>query len=384
MLTMTSSNINLPKPNFIQDQAVFNHVVDNLSQENVLAVDTEANSLYAYHERVCLIQISTREQDIIIDPLAINDLSALGEVFSNPKIEKIFHASEYDILILFDDFQFEFQNLFDTMIAAQILGRKKLGLDALLEEFFGVKVNKKFQRANWGKRPLTEEMLHYAQMDTHFLLGIREHLARELEESELQPIAAEDFVLASRAHLVEREEKIPPCWRINGARNLPPQKAAVLQQLSIFRDQTARRIDKPLFKILSKKTLLALAEASPTNHSQLRKLNLNHQKSIERYSNGILEAVQIGLKSDPIQPPRTSRPDDGFLAREKALKSWRKNRASKMKVNSAVVLPKNLLNDVARENPLSLPDLEWVLREVPWRFNQFGEEILQTLKRVQY
>ncbi len=384
MLTMTSKNINLPAPIYVQDQAVFNRVVDKLSLETVLAVDTEANSLYAYQEQVCLIQISTREQDYILDPLTISDLSPLGKVFSNPEIEKIFHASEYDILIIYEDFKFEFQNLFDTMIASQILGRKKLGLDTLLEEFYGVKVNKKFQRANWGKRPLTEEMLHYAQMDTHFLIGIREHLARELEESRLQSIAAEDFILASQAHRIERQEKIPPCWRLNGARNLPPQKAAVLQQLSIFRDQTAQRLDKPLFKVLNKKTLLALAEACPTNRTQLRKLNLNHQKSVEHYAEEILKAVQIGLKSDPIHPPTTSRPDNGYLAREKALKSWRKNKARKMNVNSAVVLPKNLLNDVARENPLSLSELEDLLQGVPWRFKKFGEEIFQTLTRVQY
>ena len=174
----------LPAPEFINQQSVFEDLMQRLSSEKTLAVDTEANSLYAYREQVCLIQISTDKTDFIIDPLPLHDLSALGDLFKDPGVEKIFHASEYDILIMNDDFDFEFRNLFDTMLAAQILGRAKLGLDALMEEIIGIKVNKKYQRANWGKRPLTDDMLQYAQMDTHYLIKIRQTLAKELEDNE--------------------------------------------------------------------------------------------------------------------------------------------------------------------------------------------------------
>ena len=165
---MSSQIKSLPAPKFINQQSVFEELMQRLAREKTLAVDTEANSLYAYQEQVCLIQISTNTDDYIIDPLPLNDLTPLGDIFKDPGVEKIFHASEYDILIMNDDFEFEFRNLFDTMLAAQILGREKLGLDALLEEFIGIKVNKKYQRANWGKRPLTDDMLRYAQMDTHY------------------------------------------------------------------------------------------------------------------------------------------------------------------------------------------------------------------------
>jgi len=159
---MTSNKSTLKPPFFINEQSVFKQALLELKSEKILAVDTEANSLYAYREQVCLIQISSSTKDYILDPIALKDISPLGEIFSNPGIEKVFHASEYDFLIMYDEFQFEVQNLFDTMLAAQILGRTKLGLDALLEEMAGIQVNKKYQRANWGKRPLSEDMLRYA------------------------------------------------------------------------------------------------------------------------------------------------------------------------------------------------------------------------------
>ena len=134
---MTINPNNIPPPLFIKDQQQFAQALDDLARQDTLAVDTEANSLYAYQEQVCLIQISTRERDYILDPLTIPNLTPLGDIFWDPEIEKIFHASEYDILILYEDFQFEFQNLFDTMITAQILGRKKLGYDSLLKKSTG-------------------------------------------------------------------------------------------------------------------------------------------------------------------------------------------------------------------------------------------------------
>ena len=124
-----------------------------------IAVDTESNSLHAYRERVCLLQFSTAQQDYVLDPLAMTDLSALGPVLLDPAIEKIFHAAEYDILCLRRDYGFGFDNIFDTMQAGRILGRKLAGLDRLLEDKFGLKVSKRLQKADWGARPLSPELL---------------------------------------------------------------------------------------------------------------------------------------------------------------------------------------------------------------------------------
>lgn len=381
---MSNSSPALRPPIFIDQQEDLEAQIKNLKSEPILAVDTEANSLFAYQEQVCLIQISCPDKDYIIDPLSIKDLSPLGEIFQDPGIEKVFHASEYDLLILHEDFQFEFQNLFDTMIAAQILGRKKLGLDALLEEFLGLKVNKKFQRSNWGKRPLPGDMLHYAQMDTRYLIEIRHRLAAELEEKDLCVIAQEDFTRACRVFLNHKENTLAPCWRINGARKLPPQNAAVLSSLCQYREDIAQRIDKPVFKVLGAKTLLKLAEHPPTSKAQLMKMDLPGKKNIQRHAAGLIQAVQAGLNSQPLYPPKRVRFDDSYLAREHALRNWRKLKARKMGVNSAVVLPRELLYKVVSQNPSTLAELERVLQDVPWRFERFGQEILSVIDKASH
>lgn len=379
---MSKNTHPIAPPIFVDQQADFEKLVNSLKSEKVLSVDTEANSLYAYKEQVCLIQISTRQQDYIIDPLALADLSALGDLFYDPDIEKIFHASEYDIIILHEDFDFKFQNLFDTMLAAQILGRKKLGLDALLEEVVGVQVNKKYQRANWGKRPLSQDMLRYAQMDTHFLIKIRNRLAAELKERELDPIAEEDFSRACLAYQHVNHDKTSPCWKIKGARKLSPRKAAVLSELCEYREDVARKIDRPVFKVISSKTLLTLAEHSPTTKEQMLRLNIPGKKNIKRHADGLIKAIQKGLNSKPVHPPRRKQQDDSYLAREHALRSWRKHTARKMKVNSAVVLPRDLLYQVISENPQNQQELHQVLNDVPWRQENFGAEILSVVKKA--
>ncbi|MDZ7843283.1 MAG: ribonuclease D [Anaerolineales bacterium] len=379
---MNSSNLNLPPADLVDTRSRFLENIAELSQEKILAVDTEANSLYAYQEQVCLIQISSPSRDFILDPLALNDLSPLKEIFHSPSIEKVFHASEYDINILWEDFQIEINNLFDTMIAARLLGRKKLGLDSLLTERFNLSVDKRFQRADWSKRPLPDKMLRYAQIDTHFLIEIRNWLKDQLVKQGRWEIAQEDFQRASRAHLRPRKEKLPPCWRMKEAKKLPPQKAAVLKELSKYRDQIARDKDLPLFKVLGNKTLLALAQACPTSHQEIKKINLSQKKQVLSLEEGVLMAVRRGLSAEPISPPRQPRPDDDYLSRERALKDWRREKAQDVGVNSAVILPRYLLTAVARENPQSLAELGELLQEVPLRYEHYGREILQIIDRA--
>lgn len=374
---------NLPPAVLIQEDGPFHAALEDFSRQSVLAVDTEANSMYAYQEQVCLIQVSTPDRDYIVDPLALEDLSPLGEIFKDPGIEKIFHASEYDVKILWDDFRFHLENLFDTMIAARMLGRKKLGLDSLLEERFGIQVNKRFQRADWSRRPLPEDMLRYARLDTHFLIEIRNWLAEELKNAGRWEIAQEDFRRAARAYQRPERDRLPACWRQKGARELPPQKAAVMQSLSEYRDRIARERDQPLFKVLGNKTLLSLAEECPTSLEQLRRSGIPHKNQALQLGEELLEVISRGLKAQPIRPPRSPRPDDSVLARERALKDWRKTKARAVGVNSAVILPRYLLSEVAQKNPRSQEELAEILKdEVPLRYQHYGQEILKVLSRA--
>jgi len=168
-------------------------MVEILAREPRLAVDTEANSLHAYREQVCLIQFSTPQTDYLVDPLSLDDLTHLAPLFSDQGIEIIFHAAEYDVLGLQRDFDFSFSNLFDTMLAARTLGYKQVGLGRLLADKFNVDVDKHNQKADWGQRPLTPGLIDYARLDTHYLIALRDILEAELREKGRWELAQEDF-----------------------------------------------------------------------------------------------------------------------------------------------------------------------------------------------
>jgi ribonuclease D len=277
-----------------------------LQREPVVAVDTESNSLFAYQERVCLIQFSTRQEDYLVDPLALTDLSVLAPLFANPQIEKVFHAAEYDLLCMKRDFGFDFANLFDTMLAARILKRKAVGLGSILEEEFGVSADKRQQRANWGERPLRPHLLDYARMDTHYLIPLRERMGAELEARGMGALAREDFrrLCQVDAHITENGRE--PAWRVSGVHTLSPKQAAVLNELCNYREHVARAIDRPLFKVIGDKTLVAIAEAQPGSLDELEGLPGMTPRQIQRHGKHILQAVQRGKQAKPLHPPPRS------------------------------------------------------------------------------
>jgi ribonuclease D len=371
----------LSKPTFVDTVEKLEKMVPALLQEPVVAVDTESNSLYAYQERVCLIQFSIPNRDYLVDPLALNDLSSLAPFFASPKIEKIFHAAEYDIIMLHHDFEFGFCNLFDTMMAARILGWKAVGLGSILRDQFGIQIEKKYQRANWGKRPLPRDMLVYAQLDTHYLIALRERIKSELEKIGRWPLAQEDFKRACHVNSSHLERNGVDCWRINGARDLPAQKQAVLHEICKFRDRMARSLDRPLFKVISNNTLYNIAEACPTSMRELEAVKGVSHKQARWLGRGLLDAVQKGLNSkQPPRVPHKPRPRDDYLLRVEKLRQWRKKKGRTMGVESDVVLPKDLLYQLAEDNPITLDHFEQILESVPWRRDQFGDQIFNILK----
>jgi ribonuclease D len=166
----------LSPPIWVHTKQSLHKMIEDIASQTRVAVDTESNSLHAFREQVCLLQFSTSKTDYLVDPLAIDDLSSLAPIFSNPKIEKIFHAAEYDLICLRRDFGFSFANIFDTMQAARVLGYTAVGLDKLLADKFGIQIDKKHQKANWAARPLPKEQIQYAMLDTHYLAALRDAL----------------------------------------------------------------------------------------------------------------------------------------------------------------------------------------------------------------
>jgi ribonuclease D len=371
--------VDLPAPILITQPKALRELVDQLVQEPIVAVDTESNSLYAYQEQVCLIQFSTTRADFLVDPLALVDLSPLSALFSNPEIEKVFHAAEYDLLTLKRDFGYTFKNLFDTMLAARILGWKEIGLGSILRDKFGIRLNKRYQRANWGKRPLPPDMLDYARLDTRFLIPLRDRLQAELRERGRWALAIEDFERLRYVNGRDPGDLTEACWKVSGSHDLTPQQAAVLQELCLYRDGVAREMDRPLFKVMHDRSLLAIANAAPQSLKELRRLPGMTNKQVRRHGHALLNAVQRGLRAEPKYPPSSPRPEDGYLDRVDALRYWRKKMAKTMGVNSDVVLPRDLLYSIASRNPRTERDLQAILQQVPWRRQRFGDQILQVL-----
>lgn len=372
-------DLSLDAPVWIDRPAALQRLAESLLKQSQIAVDTESNSLFAYQEQVCLIQFSTELGDYLVDPLVLDDLSPLAPVFADPAIEKVFHAAEYDLICLKRDFGFEFNNLFDTMLAARILGKTTLGLGAMLEEAFGIQVDKRLQRANWAKRPLSSAMLHYARMDTHFLIQLRNILKPQLEQKGRWDLAEEDFRRMTRVSAGAHDNGAVNCWRISGSQDLTPRQAAVLMELCIFRDERARAADLPPFRVLPNQTLLELAQAMPRKRADLNNIFGLSQKLIDRFSAGILEAVERGIVGPPAYRPPTPRLSEDVLNRMESLRAWRKFTAREMGVESDVVLPKEMVEAIAVANPRTLEALREIMADLPWRFNRFGTKILEVL-----
>jgi ribonuclease D len=359
-------------------------MLDHLMAQPRVAVDTEANSLYAYYHKVCLIQLSVPGADYLVDPLAFAHLEPLAALFADPGIEKVFHAAENDVLLLKRDHGFHFAHLFDTMIAARILGWPGVGLATLLQEHFGVQLDKRMQRTDWGKRPLTAEQMAYARLDTYYLLSLRDRIHCDLVARRRWDEAQDTFDALPQIEFIEKPFDPEGFWRINNARDLSGRQLAVLREMYLFREECARRVDIPPFKVLNDHVLITLSERQPTNRDLLRSISGLSPIARDRFGADLLQAVRRG-QSAPIptalhRPQNgNARPDEATLVRYEALRAWRVQQAAERGVDTDVILTNETLMRIARENPRSLDDLARLDHLSPWKLQTYGPVLLAIL-----
>jgi ribonuclease D len=368
----------LPPPVWVNTQNSLRQMVDDLSAQSRVAVDTESNSLHAYREQVCLIQFSTPKKDYVVDPFAFNDLGSLAPLFASPNIEKIFHAAEYDLICLKRDFGFEFANLFDTMQAARILGYKFVGLDNILSEKFEVKIDKRHQKADWGARPLTSSQIDYARMDTHYLFALRDLLEKELHEMGRWEIARDDFSLACKVDAPKEKPNGSSWKRYNFRKDVSHRELTIMSELCVCRDEIAEHMDRPLFKVVSDGVLLDIARNLPEKDVDLAGLGLS-SRQIQLWGTRILAAVKRGVKAPLVEREQAKRPNDAVVRRLEKLKVWRKTVAEEMKVDSDIVLPKYFLGVLSENPPKTLDALKSVMSCSPNRFEKYGEQIYRLI-----
>jgi ribonuclease D len=358
--------------------------LDQISDVSELALDTEGASFHRFLDRIYLLQLSTRDRSAIIDPLPIGSPAKLGQLLQDPKVEVVFHDADYDLRLLHQDYGWHVTKIFDTRIAAQLLGIKSFGLAALLEQYFDVKLDKKHQRADWSMRPLTPDMLEYAAQDTRYLLQLRDHMKSELERRGRWHWAQEEFARLEGTRW-EAEEGMEGFLRLKGARDLNRRELAVLREVANWRDTIAAQLDRATFRVMGNEVLLELARRAPRSVSELSAIKGMPKGMIERGGAEIVAGIRRGMEAPEAELPKFPRgqrwnKDRDFDERVNRLKGVRDEASTRLELDPGVLCSRERLENVARSGAKTLDELKSVPDLRRWQIEEMGEGFLQTLR----
>jgi ribonuclease D len=375
-MTVPPSVLGGPDPQLITRPEALAQLVARLERQRRIGFDTEAASFHRYVDRIYLIQVSSDTETALVDPLAVSDLTPLGQLLARADLEVVFHDADYDLRALDRDYGFRARHVFDTRIAAQLLGEPGVGLAALLLQYFGVHADKKLQRADWSIRPLTAAMMTYAAEDTKYLPRLRDLLADRLRAAGRLGWAEEEF---ARLESLRWTAPAPDdgYLRLKGAKALPRRPQAVLRALHAWREETARTLDRSAFRIMPNDALLAVARSAPQTTAELHAVAGLPGTLARRYGAELLAAVRAGLDAPGSTLPtreraERTRPDAAQEARVERLKQLRNRRAAELGLQPGVVCPNGALALIARAAPPSVD----ALRQVPdlrrWQVEALG------------
>ena len=343
--------------NYIKTPQALADAIAALSREPLVAADTESASFHRYHDRIFLIQLASPSRTDIIDPLALADLSPVGALLSNARVEKIFHDADYDLRTLDRDYGFRARRLFDTRIAAQLAGEPAIGLAALLEKYLGVKLAKEHQKADWSRRPLPPAMLAYAAADTEHLPALREALRARLSALGRLGWAEEEFARLEDLRWTGASEGEDAYLRIKGAKALPPRQLAALRELHRWRQSVAAELDRATFRIIGNEALLGVARALPHAPADLKGITALPESLASRHGAALIGAVGRALALPERELPRVERAprqprDPALEARVERLKAARNRVAAELGLEPGILAARSTLEAVARARPL--------------------------------
>jgi ribonuclease D len=349
-----------------------------------LALDTEGASFHRFIDRIYLLQLSTREKHAVIDPLPIGPPTGLGRLLEDPGVEVVFHDADYDLRLLKQDYGWKINRIFDTRIAAQLLGYTAFGLAALLERFFGVKLDKKHQRADWSMRPLTRDMLEYAAYDTRYLLELKDRMSAELESMGRMGWAREEFALLEGTRWADEEPGMG-FLKLKGARDLNRRELAVLRELVPWRDSVAKSMDRATFRVLGNEQLLDIARTQPATRDALSRIKGMPRGVLEQRGADLLEAVQRALAVPEAELPKFPRAprwdrDADFDTRVNALKTARDEAAKRLALDPGVLCSRDRMEAVARRNPATVAELMEVTELRRWQAEELAVAFVTALE----
>lgn len=371
-------------PQYLDSAEAADKFLASIAGTRALALDTEGASFHRYVDRIYLLQLSTDRRHAIIDPLRVSSPEKLGVLLESRDVEVIFHDADYDLRLLHQDYGWRVTNIFDTRVAAQLLGIKAFGLAALLEGFFGVRLDKKHQRADWSMRPLPGDMLEYAAQDTMHLLPLRQRLHDALDKKGRLHWAREEFERLEGTRWEEAGEDTS-FLRIKGARDITRRELAILRELVAWRDGVARELDRSTFRVAGNEVLLVMAREGPTTLAALESMKGLSRSVVARQAQAILDAIAKGKavpESDLPKFPRSQRwaRDPDFEDRANALKPVRDRRAAELELDPGVLCPRERLEAIARRNPHSIEELMEVTDVRRWQAEVLGDEFIRALR----
>ena len=375
---------NTASAEYLDQSSEVDRFLDQISDVTELALDTEGASFHRFLDRIYLLQLSTRERSAIIDPLPIGTPQKLGDLLQDPKVEVVFHDADYDLRLLHQDYGWHVTKIFDTRVAAQLLGIKSFGLAALLEQYFDVKLDKKHQRADWSMRPLTHDMLEYAAQDTRFLLQLRDQMKAALERRGRWHWAEEEFQRLEGTRW-EAEESMEGFLRLKGARDLTRRELAVLREVANWRDTVAAQLDRATFRVMGNEVLFELARRAPRSVSELSAIKGMPRGMIDRGGGEIVASVRRGMEAPEADLPKFPRgqrwnKDRDFDDRVGRLKSVRDEAATRLELDPGVLCSRERLENVARSGAKTVTDLATVPDLRRWQIEEMGEGFVQALR----
>ena len=381
-----AAGLTVHEPLYIDTTPAADRFLSAVEQSTTVAVDTEGASFHRFVDRIYLLQMSTRDLTAVLDPLAIGKPAALGRILESDTIEKVFHDADYDLRLLHQDYGWNTRRLFDTRVAAQLLGIRAFGLAALLERSFGLKLDKKHQRADWSMRPLPRDMLDYASQDTMYLLELRDRLAGELEAGGRWSWAAEEFERLEGTRWEQPEGEDTGYMRIKGARDLDRRELAIFRELVRFRDGIARELDRATFRVAGNEALFAVAKERPQTMETLAAIKGVPRGIAERRGAEMLAAVRRGMEIPEDQLPKFPRAprwdrDADFDNRVNALRTAREEAAQRLGLDPGFLCAREKLEMIARKRPKTLEELAEVPELRRWQIEVLGPAFLEALAK---
>lgn len=373
-------------PLYLDTADATNRFLDSIRSTREIAVDTEGASFHRFIDRIYLLQLSTREVSAIIDPLAVGAPAGLGALLESPEVEVVFHDADYDLRLLHQDYGWHVTHIFDTRIAAQLLGIRSFGLAALLDRYFGVKLDKKHQRADWSMRPLTRDMLDYAAQDTRYLLELRDRMRAELEAAGRWAWAEEEFLRLEGTHWEAGASDEDGYMRIKGARDLTRRELALFRELTRWRDDVAREVDRATFRVVGNEALLEAARSAPRTVEALSSIKGMPRGILERRGEDVLGAVRRGLAVPDDQLPKFPRAprwdrDPDFDENVAKLRAVRDAAAAELDLDSGVLCARDKLEAMARRKPRSTAELSEIESLRAWQIAVLGPRMVEALGR---